>query len=244
MPMSSSSSWSLVSNKEKLKMKKIRFGHHLKLLPMIMWILFSGIIQNFSYCDEPENNSDSLVRGAKAWADNCSRCHNMRSPSEFSAKQWQTIVLHMRLQAGLSGENERDIYNFLAAQSPKPNQAQPVSQTVSTEQAGTNAQSSSKTPPTSSTSINNIELGKKIYHQTCVVCHGANGKGAISGVLDLTGKNSPLLKNSDAVLLQRIEQGYQESGSPLAMPPKGGNPNLSSEDLKAVLEYMKQTFGH
>ena len=35
--------------------------------------------------------------GAELWAENCSRCHNIRPPKSFSDSQWQTITHHMRL---------------------------------------------------------------------------------------------------------------------------------------------------
>jgi cytochrome c1 len=34
--------------------------------------------------------------GAQLWADNCARCHNMRSRSELNHVQWKIIVHHMR----------------------------------------------------------------------------------------------------------------------------------------------------
>ena len=55
--------------------------------------------------------------GAQLWADNCSRCHNIRSPSEFSPRQWEAIVHHMRLRADLTGEEQRKITEFLKASS-------------------------------------------------------------------------------------------------------------------------------
>ena len=53
--------------------------------------------------------------GVQLWSENCSRCHNMRPPDEFSAAQWATIVHHMRLRANLTGDEERKITAFLQA---------------------------------------------------------------------------------------------------------------------------------
>ena len=53
--------------------------------------------------------------GAQLWADNCSRCHNIRPPQSFSDTQWQTITHHMRLRANLTGEETRKITEFLQA---------------------------------------------------------------------------------------------------------------------------------
>ena len=51
--------------------------------------------------------------GAKLWAQNCIRCHNGRPPSEFSNAQWDVVMLHMRIRAGLAAEDARAIHEFL-----------------------------------------------------------------------------------------------------------------------------------
>lgn len=55
----------------------------------------------------------AFARGAKAWADNCGRCHNVRDPKDFRDDQWKMIMTHMRLTAGLTGRETRDILKFL-----------------------------------------------------------------------------------------------------------------------------------
>ena len=83
--------------------------------------------------------------------------------------------------------------------------------------------------------------GKAVYSQTCIACHGANGKGAIPGIQDLTAANGPLSK-SDEELLASIAEGFQSAGSPMAMPPKGGNPSLTIDDIRAVISYLRTEF--
>lgn len=56
-----------------------------------------------------------MGRGAKLWADNCARCHNMHDPKEFRDDQWRVIVTHMRVRAGFTGQDTRDILTFLQA---------------------------------------------------------------------------------------------------------------------------------
>lgn len=83
--------------------------------------------------------------------------------------------------------------------------------------------------------------GAEIYQQSCVVCHGLDGEGGMPGIPDLTGQ-SGLLNKADDVLLNNIAEGMQSPGSVLAMPAKGGNPELDSEDLRRVLQYLRETF--
>jgi len=87
-----------------------------------------------------------------------------------------------------------------------------------------------------------VAVGKAAYSQTCIACHGANGKGAIPGVADLTKADGALSKTDDE-LIKSITEGFQSPGAALAMPAKGGNPALTETDIKAVLAYLRATFG-
>ncbi|RME68329.1 MAG: cytochrome c [Alphaproteobacteria bacterium] len=83
--------------------------------------------------------------------------------------------------------------------------------------------------------------GNKVYHGTCIACHGRDGKGAIPGTPDFTDPDGALAK-SDAVLLQHMEEGYRSPGALMAMPPKGGDPRLSDQDFRDVLAYLRSAF--
>ena len=87
-----------------------------------------------------------------------------------------------------------------------------------------------------------VAAGKAVYSQTCIACHGANGKGTIPGVADLTKADGALAK-ADDVLIKNITEGFQSPGAALAMPAKGGNPALTDADILAVLAYLRATFG-
>jgi len=172
-------------------------------------VLFPGVIN----AAEDGSKAGDISRGAQQWANNCARCHNMRDPKEFRDDEWKPIIQHMRVRAGLTGQQARDILTFL----------QSSNFTVTTAAAGSDTDS--------------IALsGEQIYKQTCVACHGADGSGAIPGVPGFKER----LSKSDDTLLQHIIEGFQSPGSPMAMPPKGGNPNLSDQDLRNVLSYIKK----
>ena len=53
--------------------------------------------------------------GAQLWAENCSRCHNIRPPQSYSDSQWEAVVMHMRMRADLTGPEQRSITQFLQA---------------------------------------------------------------------------------------------------------------------------------
>ncbi len=54
-----------------------------------------------------------FARGAQTWAENCARCHNMRDPKELRDDQWRAATAHMRVRAGLTGRETRDVLAFL-----------------------------------------------------------------------------------------------------------------------------------
>lgn len=83
--------------------------------------------------------------------------------------------------------------------------------------------------------------GAVVFNGTCIACHGSDGSGSLPGVPDLTGETG-WLSQDDAVLLKRMTEGFQSPGSPMAMPPRGGDPALTDADLKAVLMYMRKEF--
>lgn len=51
--------------------------------------------------------------GAQLWAENCGRCHYLRSPKERSDRQWEIITLHMRVRANLTAQDATKIVEFL-----------------------------------------------------------------------------------------------------------------------------------
>jgi hypothetical protein len=53
--------------------------------------------------------------GAQLWAENCIRCHNIRSPASLSPVQWEVALMHMRVRANLTPEEHKRILEFLKA---------------------------------------------------------------------------------------------------------------------------------
>lgn len=63
----------------------------------------------------PEDASPVAAAGARLWAQNCVRCHNIRTPASYSDDHWEVTMLHMRIQASLTVQEHDAILQFLKA---------------------------------------------------------------------------------------------------------------------------------
>ena len=169
---------------------------------------------------EPGN----AAHGVKLWANYCDGCHNARDPKEFRDDQWRIITTHMKVRAGLPGQDARDILAFLQQAN------NPV-----LPRAGADAARAVMGGPGDS------DAGREVYNAVCVACHAENGQGLVTGVPDFTARGGRLAQ-SDEVLLQHIVNGYQSPGSPMAMPPRGGDPDLTDQDLRNSLSFIRRQF--
>ncbi len=73
-------------------------------------------------------------------------------------------------------------------------------------------------------------VGKAVFEQNCVLCHGNGLAGAPR--IDHNDDWAHRLAAGRAVLLQSVLQGRA------GMPPKGGNASLSDNDAVAGLNYL------
>ena len=87
-----------------------------------------------------------------------------------------------------------------------------------------------------------IAHGSKIFAGTCVACHGKDARG-----LPQKGKNLVssefCRKSTEDDLLAFIKKGRDPSDpantTGVGMPPKGGNPALSEDDILDVISYVR-----
>jgi disulfide bond formation protein DsbB len=93
-----------------------------------------------------------------------------------------------------------------------------------------------------SSSTSGSSSGQELFLVNCSVCHGPTGEG-------ISGLGKPLTTSEfvgdlpDEELLAFIKTG-RLSDDPLntsgvAMPPKGGNPALTDEQLQAIIAYIR-----
>ncbi len=88
--------------------------------------------------------------------------------------------------------------------------------------------------------------GEEIYGGLCVACHGPDAKGMPNLGKDLT-TSTFLAERSDAEMVEFIAEGrpadHPDNTTGVAMPPRGGNPTLTDEDLAAVVSYLRGLVG-
>lgn len=86
------------------------------------------------------------------------------------------------------------------------------------------------------------EAGRQAYVATCVACHGQDAKGVTGLGKDLT-TSTFLTDMSDEEVLAFLLVGRTASDplntTGVDMPPKGGNPALSEDDLKNIVAYLR-----
>ncbi|MBS0189072.1 MAG: c-type cytochrome [Planctomycetes bacterium] len=91
-----------------------------------------------------------------------------------------------------------------------------------------------------------IASGNKIFHSLCVACHGQNGVG-IAGNGKALAKNTFVQSLNDDQLLAFVKQGRAPSDpkntTGIQMPPKGGNPAMSDDDILDVISYLRTLQG-
>ena len=86
------------------------------------------------------------------------------------------------------------------------------------------------------------DAGKEQFDMVCFACHGPGGEG-IEGLGKPFTTSEFLREKSDEEIVEFIKVG-RPSGDPLNttgidMPPKGGNPALSDEQIVDIIAYVR-----
>jgi disulfide bond formation protein DsbB len=84
--------------------------------------------------------------------------------------------------------------------------------------------------------------GKALFAQTCVACHGPDGKGLPGLGKDMT--TSTFIKSqTDPQLVGFVKQGRPATDpantTKVDMPPKGGNPAYTDAQLGDIVAYIR-----
>ncbi len=85
-------------------------------------------------------------------------------------------------------------------------------------------------------------IGHAEFIASCSACHGPSGEG-IEGLGKALAESPFVASRTDKELMTFIKTGRPiwdpENTTGIDMPPKGGNPALSEEDLRKIVEYIR-----
>ena len=113
--------------------------------------------------------------------------------------------------------------------------ALPVTVLAGTEHAEHNPVEPSSAPPT-------LEEGRLLYAQACAACRGPQGEGIPTLGTGFV-ESVFMAENDDAALLAMVragrEPGAAENQSGVAMPASGGRPDLTDQQLTAIIDYIR-----
>ena len=87
-----------------------------------------------------------------------------------------------------------------------------------------------------------VAQGMDVFRATCAACHGQDAKG-ITGLGQNLHKNEFVGSHTDEELLQYVIEGravnHPENKTGVAMPPRAGNPNLTDDDIRLAIGYIR-----
>ena len=86
------------------------------------------------------------------------------------------------------------------------------------------------------------EAGKQQFDMVCIACHGPGGVG-VEGLGKPFTTSEFLLTVDDQELLEFVKTGrpvgHPDNTTGVDMPPKGGNPALTDEQLLDIIAYIR-----
>lgn len=108
--------------------------------------------------------------------------------------------------------------------------------------AACGGQSAPAAAPTQASLGGNVENGKAKFATTCTSCHGPDAKGMTGLGKDLHN-NQYIANMSDQQAVDFLKKGRTASDplntTKVDMPPKGGNPALSDQDLADIVAFIR-----
>ncbi len=84
------------------------------------WVAAGAIIAStivIAMADGEKTAKPKAPTGAELYAINCNRCHPERYPTEWTAAQWKTLMIHMRVRANIPATQAKKILKYLQEES-------------------------------------------------------------------------------------------------------------------------------
>jgi mono/diheme cytochrome c family protein len=87
-----------------------------------------------------------------------------------------------------------------------------------------------------------VNTGEAVYNVACIACHEAGGVG-IEGLGKPLAGSDFITSRTDQELLEFVVTGRgtndPENTSGVAMPPRGGRPNMTDAEILSVIAYLR-----
>ena len=146
--------------------------------------------------------------------------------SNLSDDEVRAAVMYMlaKLEGGNAAADEAPASAPAAAETATPAPEQSAEPEATPEEPAVAAAASSASDG----------RGKEVYDAACFICH-ASGVAGAPKFGDAANWGPRVEKGMDTLYKHSIEGFMGESG---LMPPKGGRPDFSDEDVKAAVDYM------
>lgn len=148
------------------------------------------------------------------------------------------MVLLFFALAQIIGENKE--VNIQQRSAVVAERTAPVGKVNISGQTESSSESASSSGSAATASAGGKQTPKQIFDSTCFACHGnEQGVGGIPGSPHFGDKDAwagRIAQGKDLLYEHAIDGFTGESG--VAMPPKGGNPNLTDEEIKATVDYI------
>ena len=155
------------------------------------------------------------IDGATVYANNCNRCHEYRSPTEFNGPQWSIITTHMRVIGGIPADESRAVFEYLKAQHHPPYVA--------------------PTKPSPVSSAADPAQGRALVQKLgCIGCHVVEGQGGTMGP-PLDGVSD---RRAEAFVLQQLRD--PKANDPSSLMPNLG---LAPTEVEAIWTYLQSLDG-
>ncbi len=97
-------------------------------------------------------------------------------------------------------------------------------------------------PPATASQDARVARGKALFLASCAACHGQDARGIPGIGKDLVGGEFARTA-TDGAFFEVVAKGraVDDPGNTtgLPMPPRGGNPNLTDDDIRAIIAYLR-----
>ena len=166
-------------------------------------------------CSTRTASGPPAIDGATVYANNCNRCHEYRSPTEFDGPEWSIVTTHMRVVGNIPADESRAVFAYLKAQRhppylvPATERAQPAS-------------------------FEPADGRKLVLAHGCMGCHVVEGQG---------GKMGPALdgvsgRRSEAFVRRQLRD--PKLNNPTSLMP---NLSLRGDEIEAIWTYLQTLDG-